>query len=98
MHLWQARCAPNPGEQPGWIEVKEGLFRSTVFGAERLKQDLISRLDFVASVKGQGCAPRPMRMPADPGIFVGESPGLNRRTARILHARPHHAPVNVSLP
>jgi Glycosyl hydrolase family 10 len=49
---------------------------------------LVSRLDFVVSVKGQGGALRPVGVRADPGILVGESPGLNRRAASILQARP----------
>jgi hypothetical protein len=58
---------------------------------------LISGLDFVAPIKGQGRAARPVRMRADPRIFIGESPHLNRCTARILQARRHHGPINVSL-
>src|ERR1700757_3793104 len=96
MHLLRARCADEPGKEPCRLE-GTGSVRGSRLRGERMEYDLIGRLHFVVPVKGQGRAARPVRMGADPGILVGESPSLNRGASWILQTRTHHAPINLSL-
>ena len=57
----------------------------------------MSRFGRVVGIERQRCTLRVMRMRADPGILVGETPGLKCRAARMREARPGDLPVDLCL-
>lgn len=57
----------------------------------------IGGLGLVRSIKEQRVAAGAVRMGADPRILVGKSPGLDRRTARVVQARPDDAAIDLGL-
>src|ERR1700722_4777611 len=58
----------------------------------------ISSLGPIHSIEGKSLPALVVRMRTDPRVFVGESPGLNRRAAHTIQARSQDAPINVGLP
>ena len=66
-------------------------------GGSLLNHGVIGGLNPVQTIEEQGCPARTARMGTDPGILVGESPGLNGGATWVLQACPHHASVDCSL-
>lgn len=66
-------------------------------GGEFFEHRVVSQLGLVRAVKEQSSALRAMRVGTNPGVLVGESPGLNRGAAWILETYPNHALVDVRL-
>jgi hypothetical protein len=66
-------------------------------GCEFFEHCVVSGLGLVGAVKEQASALRTIRVGTNPGVLVGESPGLNRGAARILQTPPNHARVGVCL-
>jgi hypothetical protein len=64
---------------------------------EFFEHRVVRRLGLVCAVKEQTSALRAMRVGTNPGVLVGESPGLNRGAAWILETCPNHALVGVRL-
>jgi len=58
---------------------------------------VVSGLGLVGAVKEQTSALRAMRVGTNPGVLVGESPGLNRGAARILQTCPNQTLVGIRL-
>src|ERR1035441_1993379 len=56
----------------------------------RLRWVVISELRLIGAVKRQCRSARTVRVGSDPGVFVRESPGLNRGTAWTMQAPPNH--------
>ena len=52
---------------------------------------------FVHSINRERRAAFAVRVRTNPGIFIGESPRLNRGAAGILQANPYDPPVDVGL-
>src|SRR5258708_32071798 len=66
-------------------------------GGKFLKDSFIRGFWPVSPVQRQGHTARAVGRGPDPGVLVGESPGLNRRTARSLEARADDATIDLGL-
>ena len=64
---------------------------------ERLPQSLVCGSGPVIPIKQQRGTFCMLRVRADPGIFVGESPGLDRRASRMREASDGYISVNFRL-
>src|ERR1017187_3469720 len=67
------------------------------FAGDLLNHGVISELRLIGAVKRQCRSARTVRVGSDPGVFVRESPGLNRGTAWTMQAPPNHAPIHLCL-
>ena len=67
------------------------------FAAEDVLEGMVAKFGHIVAVEKQRLTLRTSGLRPDPGILVGEAPGLNRGAVRILQTRPNHALVGVCL-
>ena len=70
-----------------WLASRREFFQKRTVGGLRL----------ISSIEGEGLSASAVRMGANPGVFVGESPGLDRCAARIVQTRSDDAAIDVRL-
>src|SRR5216684_5891474 len=70
-------------EKPCWWEVR--------------RDGAVCRLGLVSSIEGQRLPASAARTRSNPGILVGESPGLDRGAARTVQACAHDAAIDIGL-
>src|SRR5438874_1977752 len=80
------------------VLVRQSRSQSNPFVREFTDRRIVCRLAFIRSIKRQCRAARVVGVGADPGIFVGESPGLNGGASRTLQASVDDIAVHLSLP
>src|SRR5580658_410385 len=70
----------------------------TTSGHELFQHRAVSCFWLIFPIKRQRLPASTMRMGADPGVFLGKSPGLDRRAAGAVQACPYDAAIDIGLP